>query len=309
MLLTVQNVTRPLPTPHPKKRYIGVYGEVIPPQFHNDAPFVDEVWQSVAVDQTQNYKPSTGNKPWFIHQAGTYTRDDENRGLEPFYSPNTAKYCDKVNRECGFASWGQQAHIPTAFQSHVLYYSRFKDCGNGVLETVWGFHNMAGDHSNMPSYLNVPWGGVRGSIMSDAAHSHRDGSDTEDDFFKVHGWGSTGEIQGITDLKYTGGYTAVVENVYVAEEDDPTAPILPCSDGKGGTKRCPASGFEDLQPKFKVTKNAVKSSSHSDQMGTYVLRIWIVTTCTIKTGLAGPKNLEFYNGKGGVVKFTGALHW
>ena len=163
--------------------YIGAYGEVIPPQYHDNGPFVDEVWQTVAVDTTVN-NPAAG-KSWFIHQAGTYEKDDGVLGDDPFFSPNTVKYCDKEKRECGFASWGQQAHTPTQFQSHVLYYTRFKDCGNGVLETVWGFHNMAGDHKSVPNYLNVPWGGVRGSILSDVAHAHKDGSDTANDFFKV----------------------------------------------------------------------------------------------------------------------------
>ena len=48
--------------------YIGAYGEVIPPQFHVDAPYIDEVWQSVAVDTSQNYQGENG-KGWFIHQA------------------------------------------------------------------------------------------------------------------------------------------------------------------------------------------------------------------------------------------------
>ena len=107
----------------------------------------------VAVDTVEN-KPAEG-RPSFIHQAGTYQRTAGLR-VEPFFSPNTAKYCDNVARECGFASWGQQAHVPTGFRSHMLYYTRFKDCGDGVLETVWGFHNMAGDHSNVPRYLNAP---------------------------------------------------------------------------------------------------------------------------------------------------------
>ena len=78
--------------------YIGAFGEVIPPQYHTDAPFVDEVWQMVAVDLSQN-KDSANQ--WYIHQAGTYQRYPELRD-EPFYSPTTAKYCDEELRECGF---------------------------------------------------------------------------------------------------------------------------------------------------------------------------------------------------------------
>lgn len=44
----------------------GAYGEVVPPQYHDNAPFIDEVWQNVAVDTTAN---TDGSFPWFIHQA------------------------------------------------------------------------------------------------------------------------------------------------------------------------------------------------------------------------------------------------
>ena len=101
----------------------------------------------------------------------------------------------------------------------------------------------------------------------------------------------------------------MVENVYVAAEDDPTAPILPCSDGKGGTVNCAKTGYESTQPKFVFGGNSRYSASHSKQFGVYVLAVPIQKTHVIKSGLTGPKNLEFYNGKGGVIKFTGALHW
>lgn len=147
-------------------------------------------------------------------------------------------------------------------------------------------------------------------MLADSAHAHRDGSDTADDFFATHRWGTTGEIDGITDLKNTGGYTVVAENVYLEEEDDPTAPILPCTDGAGGIKACPATGYESLQPKFVFNGKAAESPNHSKRFGKYVLRVWFYTTHTIKVGSAGTKNYEFYNGKeGGVFEFTGAIHW
>ena len=72
---------------------------------------------------------------WFIHQAGAYQKDPDLRET-PFFSPSIAKYCNSTRRECGFVSWGQQAHVPTCFKSSVLYFTRYKDCGGGLLEVV-----------------------------------------------------------------------------------------------------------------------------------------------------------------------------
>lgn len=144
-------------------------GEVIPPQAVGNAPFVDEVWQGVAVDFGQ-HNPRTG-QDYYIHQAGLslflvcsaarsialdrptpshhlipiftapagiYFDQTPGNSHAPFFSPSLARYCNATTRECGFASWGQQAHVPTNFTSEVLYYTRFKDCGNGAIEMTWG---------------------------------------------------------------------------------------------------------------------------------------------------------------------------
>ena len=51
--------------------YIIVLGESMPPQINVDKPFVDEMWQTVAVNSAKNIP----NLPDFIHQAGDYFRD------------------------------------------------------------------------------------------------------------------------------------------------------------------------------------------------------------------------------------------
>jgi hypothetical protein len=68
--------------------YIGPSGETVPPQKHDNAPWIDEVWQLVSVEQKLN-EPEN---PFFIHEAGTYTKDSPATDT-PFYSPNLAKYC------------------------------------------------------------------------------------------------------------------------------------------------------------------------------------------------------------------------
>ena len=51
--------------------YIIVLGESMPPQINVDEPFVDVMWQTVAVNSAKNIP----NLPDFIHQAGDYLRD------------------------------------------------------------------------------------------------------------------------------------------------------------------------------------------------------------------------------------------
>lgn len=155
---------------------IGPYGEAVAPQKHEGGPWIDEVWQSVSVDRNKNKKAG-----FFIHQAGAYMKDEEYLTEKPFYSPNIASYCEAKRRQCSFASWGQQAHVKTGFKSEVIYFNRYKDCGNGVMEFTSVVHHHAmvpdleqckeGDETGeLPSptlidHLNVPWGGVRASTF------------------------------------------------------------------------------------------------------------------------------------------------
>jgi len=85
--------------------FVGPMGETVPPQDHTDAPWVDEVWQAVqpvGPGGDNDGNPSTG--PYFIHEAGTYTREADLR-QKPFYSPTIGSYCSSTDGECGFASW------------------------------------------------------------------------------------------------------------------------------------------------------------------------------------------------------------
>jgi hypothetical protein len=88
--------------------FVGPMGETVPPQRHDESPWIDEVWQSVSVDQNLN-KDGTN---YFIHEAGTYQRDtgyDDSMGVPltkvPFYSPSLGKHCDDESGECSFMSW------------------------------------------------------------------------------------------------------------------------------------------------------------------------------------------------------------
>ena len=66
--------------------FVSRFGEAMPPQLHEDAPWIDEVWQFVGVNDVLNGS-NDNTDPWFIHQAGGYTKEAGLRE-KPFYSPN-----------------------------------------------------------------------------------------------------------------------------------------------------------------------------------------------------------------------------
>ena len=127
------------------------HGETFPPQNHAQAPWIDEVQQTVAVNgelqQGAAYRhpeyctgnPANGGvcRPYYIHQAGAYQRHAPFTDV-PFFSPSLARRC--ADNWCAFASWGTQAHVPTPFTSPVVYVNRYANCGGGVIEHTQIIH-------------------------------------------------------------------------------------------------------------------------------------------------------------------------
>ena len=73
-----------------------MHGETMAPQAHTNAPWVDEVHQSVSVSGLNNPNGACKDNPYscyFIHQAGAYQRDSPYTDDKPFYSPSLAKHC------------------------------------------------------------------------------------------------------------------------------------------------------------------------------------------------------------------------
>ena len=180
---------------------------------------------------------------WFIHQAGTYQKDADLK-TTPFYSPSVAKFCSAQRRECGFVAWGQHAHVPTPWESAVFYYTRYRDCGGGVLEVVVistatplttsvvyllapphahsfsasllsctqvtsGLHNAANSKDKI-DYNNVPWGGVRYGTFNSMVLARKPGvvhdlSAVKDDHLLVPA--NAWGTDGLYNHKDYGGYT------------------------------------------------------------------------------------------------------
>jgi hypothetical protein len=162
--------------------FITSSGETVPPQWRNPngpygsdyAPWVDEVWQMVAVDVSQNDREN--NNKYFIHQAGVYLTDPDNIS-EPFYSPQIASFFNSSKQEYTTVNWGQQAHLAdnldVGFTSSLLYYAKYKNIGNGIIQVDYLIYNFGEDQIQ---HVNVPWGGVRRSVYDHFFVSNPDNS-------------------------------------------------------------------------------------------------------------------------------------
>lgn len=178
--------------------FITSKGEALPPQFRADskeAPWVDEVWQLVAVDKKLNNPDNHAH--YFIHQAGVYLRDPQNLNV-PFYSPQIAEYYNAKNQEYTTVNWGQHAHIgenlSNGFTSAILYYTKFKNLGRGLIQVDYLMYNFGNDNIN---HINMPWGGVRHSTFgnffisnSNGTYTHQTGGFTSTSFEtnQTDGW-------------------------------------------------------------------------------------------------------------------------
>eukprot|EP01084_Bolivina_argentea_P176828 305934_1 len=284
--------------------YIGAYGEAIPPQNHEKAPWIDEVWQNVAVDGSLN--DFNTNNLYYIHQAGTYQRTNELL-TKPFYSPNLIKYCNynSINGQCSFISWGQQAHIPTSFNSSLLYYTRYKDCGNGILEITTIFHNFGLSKHDTYNYLNVPWGGVRTSVFNDWLIANKNGNGShliypQPSFSDT----SNGNLPWIED---TGGY-------FIFTQDLPLPHgfityTLPCGDGTGNVVDCNTINSTQLNIIISQNNPCRYSSGHTNDWGLYTIYCKIQTTVLIQSGCQGC-TLEFINNRNNKsFHVFGVMHW
>ena len=121
------------------------------------APWVDEVWQVVAVNRTLHMPPA---RPYFIHQAGVYLSDPSLDSA--FYSPTLASGPGAPADSHVVVSWSQHAHVPTAYRSGLINYTQIRDAGAGILEVSVVVHNAGPDVADR---WNVPWGGVRDSSL------------------------------------------------------------------------------------------------------------------------------------------------
>ena len=197
---------------------VSSFGEAMPPQSQR-APWVDEVWQMVAINEDLlDWLPSKDGKRdrirhqanAFIHQSGMYVGREnnypgpveENVPAASFYSPMLAGTYRPEQRSYAVMSWGQ-IPTPSIHRSGVLFATQFRDLGAGVIEVSYLCFNF-GDFPL--TSMDTPWGGVRTSIFPELVLADTNGQ------YQFH-TPFEGDMKGFhTDLKDTGGWAAATQN-------------------------------------------------------------------------------------------------
>jgi len=177
--------------------FIGPYGEGVPPSSKSTSRWNDEVWQPVSVSSEYNNSDAfegVKSMKYFIHGAGNYINEETQKNT--FYSPLMASYYDKADGAYYVTNWGQQAHVPSLYKSGVLYTTKYRDIGEGVLEVTYVIQNFGED---IQDHLNMPWGGVRSSNLRGQFYS------TPDNNIHISN-ANTGTQAGLLDIDETGGF-------------------------------------------------------------------------------------------------------
>jgi hypothetical protein len=173
-------------------------GETVPPQYHNNdnAPWVDEVWQTVSVY-------NTGANVKFNHSAGVYLNDPIL--TEPFYTPRLATEIDELNKSFYSMNWMQPSGnlYDEDNPSHIINLTKYKDLGDGVIEITLGMYNFG--NTEVYRYHNTPWGGVRRTALEYNYLSNTD----QTSYTQVTGYfGEVGNgTARLEDIDDTGGWT------------------------------------------------------------------------------------------------------
>lgn len=286
----------------------GAFGEAIAPQVKNSSVWMDEVIQTVSVNTEKN---DVKLHPYYIHQAGIYMTDEKYLP-PPFWSPNIAKLC-KFN-SCSFATWGQQAWVPTAFKSGILYFHRYRDCGNGVIEYTQGVQNN-GNHlgsGDRIDYLQLPWAGVRRSKLQSLLVSDTDRK-LSDYIFPIQKWGYRDQWR---NLDQTGGFTTFAVDLPLPPGKKSFE--LPCYKGSVTKTSCSASDIPDNFTHIELVAQSNNSCEHvanADLPNDYVVRCrWVDSKIGNIAGCntcGSPTNgLQFTNARTGAsVRVSYVLFW
>ena len=129
----------------------------------------------------------------------------------PFYSPNVALDCS--GNDCSTINWGQQAHVPTPHDSPLLYYTRYRDCGDGIIEYDMAMHHFGQVAStDVYRYFNTPWTGVRTSTFRDMMIANPNG--TLEHQFPMASFGQP----SLRNLDTTGGFTTFAEDLELSSD-------------------------------------------------------------------------------------------
>ena len=186
----------------------------------------------------------------------------------PFYSPNVALDCS--GNECSTINWGQQAHVPTHHDSPLLYYTRYRDCGDGIIEYDMAMHHFGQVTTDIYKYFNTPWTGVRTSTFRDMMISNVNGELEHQ--FPIDAWGGAPQLR---NLDTTGGFTTFAEDLELSSDFydigfcvDTTKNITEEPSAVANTA-CNATNPDIVPFVFKVGEGGInaRKTGHSNNLG------------------------------------------
>jgi hypothetical protein len=148
--------------------YIDVdgLGQIICPNRYM-SPWNDEcMTTTVFSDSERNEDPEMGgNESWsngYIHGSGMYIKPSmDPLNNKPFYNPLLAEEFNPTDRSYTVINWGLVPK-PNINRGDVLFYSRYRDIGNGVLELTFYCYNFG---NRVYNFAETPWFAVRPSKL------------------------------------------------------------------------------------------------------------------------------------------------
>ena len=134
----------------------------------------------------------------------------------PFYNPKLAVNCE--GNDCTIINWGQQAHVPTPWDSPIMYYTRYRDCGNGVIQYDMAMYHFGVTQSTF-TYFNTPWTGVRTSTFPQLMMSNTAGE--LEDKYPLNNFPSDRNGDQLVNLENMGGFTTFAESLQIPQYNFP----------------------------------------------------------------------------------------
>jgi hypothetical protein len=142
-------------------------GQIICPQrvfsAWNDDCMTTTVHGKDVVDSSSELNVGPYNDNWtngYVHGSGMYIKPHMDPiSTKPFYNPILSERFDSNDRSYTIINWGLVPK-PSINRGDVLFYSRYRDLGNGVLEITFYCYNFG---SRVYTFAETPWWAVRPS--------------------------------------------------------------------------------------------------------------------------------------------------
>jgi len=133
-------------------------GQIICPQ-RSFSPWNDDCMTTTiySSDVVNNDAEMGGNDSYangYIHGSGMYIKPNmDPLNNKPFYNPILGERFDPSDRSYSIINWGLVPK-PSINRGDVLFYSRYRDIGNGVLEITFYCYNFG---TRVYNFAETPW--------------------------------------------------------------------------------------------------------------------------------------------------------